>query len=106
MKKTIFALILIAFASTAYAETSFTSAGNVVGAGGGTFKTSTNVTLKAIATGTSYCAAAQHASSTPANGGKQWATLSNDAVIKSAAAVDTGPTSCASATELPTGTWQ
>ena len=106
MKKIIITLAMLAFASTAFAEATFTSGGATVGATGGSFKTSTNVTLKAMASGTNYCAVAQHASSTSANGGKQWGTLSNDAVIKSLAAVDSaGPTSCTSETALA-GAWQ
>lgn len=100
MKKLLATLIFVSFASSALAATNFTSSGLTLGPTGSTFKTSTQVTLRAAAIATSYAATAQHSSADSTKGGKQYGSTSNESLILTADAVTSGPTAPTDASTL------
>ena len=107
MKKTLLvsmAIILtLAVAAPAFAVSTFCNTGcdyqsSVMG--GGSYSPSTNVQLKVYASTTAYCAGTVHKSSTIANKGKEYATLSTDSTLRERQVQsDTGvPAGCSSET--------
>jgi hypothetical protein len=95
MKKNILKAFVVvsclACATSAFAVVTITTGGTSIG--GGLFRPSTSVTVKATASAADYAATSQHGSSTSSNGGKQYGTQSQASVITSATALDSaGPT--------------
>ena len=106
MKKTLLvsmAIILtLAVAAPAFAVSTFCATGCTYQSsvmGGGSYSPSTNVQLKVYASTTAYCAGTVHKSSTIANKGKEYATLSTDSTLRERIVVaDTGvPGGCSDA---------
>jgi hypothetical protein len=93
----------LACATSAFAAVTINTEGTSIG--GGLFRPSTSVTVIGCASNSDYAAVSQHASSTSANGGKQYGTASTASVIMSATAASSGPTTCTggggSASALP-----
>ena len=94
MKKHILkALVVVsclACATSAFAVSTITSVGTSIG--GGLFRPSASVTLKAISDGANYTATSQHSSSNSTNSGKEYGTSNLAAVMSSKIALDSnGP---------------
>lgn len=101
----IVAILCLAMASMAFAgATTLGGTGQVTTSfGGGIYKPSTAVTVKANSTATSYCATSQHSGAAGQSSGLQYGTLSNSPAIPSLAAAADGPTACSDAATLPNG---